>query len=103
MKHDEGEIWAALELPEPAAAPPGFARRVVARARGKNVASGSVVPAAGWSRLAAVAVVIAGIAGGVVLARWSEESSATEAPFAWSDSTLAEQYVAGADGGGISQ
>jgi hypothetical protein len=99
MQRDEWEIWAALELPEPAAAPPGFAGRVLARARAERGRDGAPL-ASGWSRLAAAGVVAAGIAGGIVLARWSESSSATETPFAWADSTLAEQYLAGAGGAG---
>jgi len=99
MRDDEREIWAALELPEPMLAPPGFAGRVLSRARAERVAAERPLFGSAGVRLAAAVAVAAGIAGGMVLASWSESSTVADSPFAWSDTTLAELYVTGAGGG----
>lgn len=99
MSDDEREILAALALPEPDPAPPGFAGRVLARARAERAAAEHPLFGSAWSRVAAAAAVAAGIGAGAVLAAWGDAATSTESAFAWTDSTLAERYVTGAGGG----
>lgn len=62
--------WNGLELPPPAAAPPGFAQRTLARVRRQGEAlSWSAAPL--WVRAAAAAALAAGIALGVGAGSWA--------------------------------
>lgn len=86
--------WQGLELPEPEAAPPGFATRVVTRARGRT--DEGWVPI-WWSRtlagrLATAALLIGGIALGTMLALPHETESWTD--YETIEPTLAESYLA---------
>jgi len=69
--------WEALSLPPAAPVPPGFAGRVMARARQKGAAAGlSLRGAPAWVRAAAAAALVAGAALGVgVGQRWPETGS----------------------------
>lgn len=87
-----GHQWQSLELPEPPPAPPGFATRVVARAR--DTAEEGLAPA-WWSHTlagrATMAVLLAGgIAFGAILASPSEAEDWSE--YLAEEPTLAESY-----------
>jgi anti-sigma factor RsiW len=56
-------LWDGLELPPPEAAPPGFAARVAARAAGERARRATPFGPA-WARVAAGAVLVAGMAAG---------------------------------------
>jgi len=99
--------WQELQLPDPAEAPPGFSSRVVARA--KESASADWVPA-WWSgtligRFASIAVLVGGIAAGVMLVpsngteEWSEftatEPSMAETYLVAMQDSSAEQWLEG--------
>lgn len=85
--------WSGLELPVPEPAPPGFATRVVARAR--ESADQGLAPA-WWSHTlvgkATTALVLAsGIAFGAILASPSEAEDWSE--YLDSEPTMAESYL----------
>ena len=100
-------LWAGLELPPPEAAPPGFAARVAARAAAERARRAAPFGPA-WARVAAAAVLVAGMAAGasvgLLAGRTGEapaaEAAESEAPAetdAWayleeSPSSLAESY-----------
>jgi hypothetical protein len=86
--------WEGLELPAPAAAPPGFAARLALRAR----AAGAPAMGTGlapWLRPVAAAALLAGLAAGVGVGRWTaEESLPAQDVLAWSsESGLADGYL----------
>lgn len=85
--------WQGLELPPPAPVPPGFARRLTARAR-EQAGAISWATAPGWVRAAAAAALAAGIALGVAIEVPGEEiSTAVEEPSdLLFDDTLAASY-----------
>jgi len=107
-------LWAGLELPPPEGAPPGFAARVAARAAERQARRTAPFGPA-WARVAAAAVLVAGMAAGAsvgLLAGRAGEAPAIEAAEAeaadadaWAyleepTSSLAESYwsaVSGAD------
>lgn len=71
--------WTGLELPPPAPVPPGFARRLGARAREQaGAVSWSTAP--GWVRAAAAAALAAGIALGAGAGRWTDSPTPSEVP-----------------------
>lgn len=107
-------LWAGLELPPPEGAPPGFAGRVAARAAEERARRAAPFGPA-WARVAAAAVLVAGMAAGASVGFLTApagegptaadaEAEAAEAD-AWayleeSPSSLAESYwsaVSGAD------
>ena len=103
---DEGEraalerLWSGLELPPPAAPPPGFARRVagLAATGGERPPAGALFGAA--PRWAAALLFAAGIALGALVSTGlaSEDSAdAVEAEESLADSTLAAHYLDSVD------
>jgi anti-sigma factor RsiW len=88
------ESWQALSLPPPPVAPPGFAKRVAARAvadRAAEWVSWGLAPA--WARAVAVAALSLGLALGVALGSWPSagaDSWQAEDLYATSEATLAE-------------
>lgn len=90
-------LWNELELPPPAPAPPGFAGRVLARARVEERSRLGLPFSPVWARAAAALALVAGIAGGAGLGWVATEPAATDSEtesVAWSaTSTLAEEYV----------
>jgi hypothetical protein len=95
-------VWSGLELPPPAAPPPGFAGRIVARALAEGRAGTLGLPwRPAWARAAAAALVVAGVLLGAELGSLSPASAAVEAEAAtpvWSTETLADSYLAAGDG-----
>ena len=86
--------WLGLELPEPEAAPSGFATRVVARARER--ADEAWVPV-WWSRTLAGRVATAAVlAGGIALGAMLALPRETEAwaDYVTTEPTMAENYLA---------
>ncbi len=86
--------WQGLELPAPEAAPPGFAIRVVTRARGRADEDGLPI---WWSRtlagrVATAAVLAGGIALGAMLALPRETEAWTD--YVTTEPTMAESYLA---------
>jgi AcrR family transcriptional regulator len=90
-------LWRELELPPPAAAPPGFARRVVARAAAERRQAFELPLAPRWARVAAALAVIAGVAGGAGLGLLAGGDEPSPEALAWSDASFAEELVAGLD------
>jgi len=90
-------LWSKLELPPPAPAPPGFAGRVLARARAEERSRLGLPLSPAWARAAAALALVAGIAGGAGLGWVASEPVASEPAteaVAWtSTSTLAEEDV----------
>lgn len=64
-------LWQGLELPPPRPVPPGFATRVVSRARAEATAP-SLAAAPAWVRLAAALSLATGMALGAGLGLWQE-------------------------------
>lgn len=64
-------LWEGLELPPPRPVPPGFATRVVSRARDEGRAP-SLAGAPAWVRLAGALSLAAGLAVGAGLGLWQE-------------------------------
>jgi anti-sigma-K factor RskA len=92
------EVWSGLELPPPAAVPPGFSGRVLARAlaagRPGSEADWSLAP--GWARIVAVVALVAGLALGIGLGTVGEASGTTATVASseglWSDPGDGEAY-----------
>jgi len=85
--------WASLELPDPQPAPPGFATRVVARAR---EATDQGLAPAWWShtlagKVATALILAGGIAFGAILASPGEMDDWSG--FVDNEPTLAESYL----------
>ena len=85
--------WLGLQLPEPANVPPGFATRVLARAKeGVNVGwapawwSGTLI-----GRLASIAVLVGGIASGALLVPGNGTEDWSD--YATTEPSLAETYL----------
>lgn len=86
--------WSSLQLPTPAAAPPGFARRVLSRARD--------AAQEGWGpiwwyrsfagRIATAAVLVGGIVFGTMLALPADTEAWVD--YAATESTMADSYLA---------
>jgi anti-sigma-K factor RskA len=86
--------WLTLELPEPAAAPPGFAARVATRARAaQEELSWAVAPL--WVRTAAAAALVVGVVIGASLS-WSTGNDASNGPAGMYESYLTMVSDAGA-------
>ncbi len=85
------EVWAGLELPPAASAPPGFARRVAVAWEVERARAAAPLLGAGWMRAAAAAALLAGVALGTSLA-WSDGSVAYEDD-SWLPTTLSEEYL----------
>lgn len=62
--------WQGLEPPPPRPVPPGFAGRVVARARAERQSGASLAAAPAWVRLAAALSLAAGLGLGAGLGLW---------------------------------
>jgi len=90
------EAWDALELPPPSGAPPGFATRVVARARAERAPRLGLPWSPAWSRLAAALALALGIAGGAGLGWMTAASDEPAGGDSWTASSLAEDFVDGA-------
>ena len=87
------QLWHSLELPEPDAPPPGFATRVLARARQETE---STTASPWWNqswagKATAILVLAAGIALGAALA--SPGDADEWSGFLESEPTMAESYV----------
>jgi hypothetical protein len=90
--------WRSLELPPPAPAPPGFARRVAARAEAERRAAFGLPLAPRLARLAAAAAAAAGVAAGagLGLTTGAEAPAADEGDDAvWASTTFAEELFDG--------
>ena len=91
-------LWRELELPPVAPASPGFASRVLARARAEPQPLLGLPLSPGWARATAALLLVFGIAGGVGLEVVADSSPDGDTSFlAWSETTLAEEYLAGGD------
>lgn len=100
---DLDRLWSGLELPPPEPAPKNLALRVLRRA--KADAKGSGVPSWWWKtragRLTSAAILMAGIATGVMIRSAATGEDWSE--FDVDQSTLAESYlIALQDVGGVS-
>jgi len=88
-------LWSSLELPEPQPAPPGFSRRVTARAIGERGATLGLPLAPGLARAAAALAVVVGIAGGAGFGLLALSPDEIESELAWSSESFAEEVVDG--------
>ncbi len=91
--------WSALELPPPAAAPPGFATSVLARLRA--VAAQPPLFASAWMRAAALAALLAGMTVGGLVA--GAQATSAEETLAWDQTSLAEEYLSAQQSGDVEQ
>ena len=80
-------VWSDLDLPEPAAAPAGFAARVLARARERGDRELRWQAAPGWVKAAATVALLGGLALGAAAGR-----DGADLPDLAGDLTLAEEY-----------
>lgn len=83
-------VWHDLELPPPAAAPPGFTARVAARARALGPPAVPLTAAPLWVRATAALALAVGLAAGAGLGLWQSEETTASLPTA--TSSLAESY-----------
>lgn len=65
-------LWRGLELPPPTPVPPGFAARVMSRARAAAANGPGLAAAPGWVRAAAALCLAAGLALGAAVGVWQE-------------------------------
>ncbi len=92
--------WERLDLPDPEAAPAGFASRVLRRARDERSGLLRSRPGRLSIRLAAASALVGGVLLGVLLVNETGEAanpSLPEDPFLMQESTLVDSYWAALD------